>query len=122
LVGELLLELLVRGSNPSGVELLLESVVRGWSPTCPIRVHLRVDAGKHTASKVCISFVCQKPSVPHGTGHLGLCLTSSIGESPIATTYPANYWQKAAYGGKTAQVTGRADKAWPVAHADLVCL
>ncbi len=29
---ELLLELLVRGSNPSGVALLLVSVVRGWSP------------------------------------------------------------------------------------------
>jgi hypothetical protein len=29
LVGELLLELLVRGSNPSGVGLLQESVVRG---------------------------------------------------------------------------------------------
>ncbi len=32
LVGELLLELLVRGSNPSGVGLLLGSIVRGWSP------------------------------------------------------------------------------------------
>ncbi len=51
----MLLELLVRGSNPSGVRLLLESVVRGWDPTCPIRVHLSVDTGKHTASKVYIS-------------------------------------------------------------------
>jgi hypothetical protein len=80
LVGELLLELLVRGSNPSGVGLLLESVVRGWSPigwtvasrtlgqgfkpliggwgpTCPIRVHLGVVTGKHTAKEVCISIV-----------------------------------------------------------------
>ncbi len=32
MVGELLLELLVRGSNPSGVGLLLGSIVRGWSP------------------------------------------------------------------------------------------
>jgi hypothetical protein len=29
LVGELLLELLVKGSNPSGIGLLLESIVRG---------------------------------------------------------------------------------------------
>ncbi len=33
LVGELLLELLVRGSNPSGVGLLLGSIDRGWSPS-----------------------------------------------------------------------------------------
>jgi hypothetical protein len=52
LVGELLLELLVRGSNPSGVGLLLESAVRGWDPTCPIKVHLSVDTGNHTADKV----------------------------------------------------------------------
>ncbi len=57
LVGELLLELLVRGSNPSGVGLLLESAVRGWDRTCPIRVHLRVDPGNHTANKVCTSIV-----------------------------------------------------------------
>ncbi len=118
----MLLELLIRGSNPLGVGLLLESEVRGWSPTCPIRVHLSIDTGKHTASKVCILIVCQKPSDPHGTGHVGLCLASSIGYSPIATTHPANYQQKATYGGKTAQVTGRADKAWAMAHADLVCL
>ena len=54
LVGELLLELLVRGSNPLGVGLLLESVVRGWNLTCPIRVHLSVDTGTHTAKEVCI--------------------------------------------------------------------
>ncbi len=36
------------------------------------------------------------------------------------TTHPANYWQKAAHSGKTAQVTGMADKAWPMAHAGLV--
>jgi hypothetical protein len=57
LVGELFQELLVRGSNPSGVRLLLESVVRGWDPTCPFRAHLSVDTGKHTANKVCISNV-----------------------------------------------------------------
>jgi hypothetical protein len=57
LVGELLLELLVRGSNPSGVGLLLESVVRGWNPTCPIRVHLSVVTGNIIAIKVCISIV-----------------------------------------------------------------
>ncbi len=51
LVGELLLELLVRGSNPSGVGLLLESVVRGWDPTCLIRVHSSVDTGKYTAAR-----------------------------------------------------------------------
>ncbi len=51
LVGELLLELLVRGSNPSGVGLLLESVVRGWNPTCPIRVHSSVDTGKNTVAR-----------------------------------------------------------------------
>ena len=79
LVGELLLELLVRGSNPLGVGLLLESVVRGWNLTCPIRVHLSVDTGTHTAKEVCILIVQQKPSDPHGTGHPGLCLTSSIG-------------------------------------------
>ena len=122
LVGELLLELLVRGSNPLGVGLLLESVVRGWNPTCPIRVHLSIDTGTHTAKEVCISIVQQKPSNPHGTGHPGLCLTSSIGQSPTATTHPANYQQKGAHGGKTAQITGRADKAWAMAHADLVCL
>ena len=33
LVGELLLELLVRGLNFSGVGLFLGSTVRGWSPT-----------------------------------------------------------------------------------------
>ncbi len=33
MVGELLLELLVRGSNPSGVGLLLGSIDRGWSTT-----------------------------------------------------------------------------------------
>ena len=38
----------------------------------------------------------------------------------IATTHPANYRQKATHSGKTAQVTGRADKARAVAHADLV--
>jgi hypothetical protein len=48
LVGELLLELLVRGSNPSGVGLLLESLVRGWNPTCPIRVHSSIDTRKNT--------------------------------------------------------------------------
>ncbi len=51
LVGELLLELLVRGSNPSGVGLLLESAVRGWNPTCPIRVHLSVATGNHTCER-----------------------------------------------------------------------
>jgi hypothetical protein len=51
LVGELLLELLVRGSNPSGVGLILESVVRGWNPTCPIMVHSSVDIGKYTAAR-----------------------------------------------------------------------
>ncbi len=57
LVGELLLELLVRGSNPSGVGLLLESAVRGWDPTCPIRVHLSVNTGNHTANEVCTLIV-----------------------------------------------------------------
>ncbi len=57
MVGELLLDLLVRGSNPSGVGLLLGFVVRRWNPTCPIRVHLRVDIGKDTANKVCILHV-----------------------------------------------------------------
>ncbi len=33
---------------------------------------------------------------------------SPIGYSPIAPTHPANYRQKAAHGGKTAQITGRA--------------
>ncbi len=79
MVGELLLELLVRGSNPSGVGLLLESVVRGWNLTCPIRVHLSIDTGIHTAKEVCISIVRQKPSNSHGTGYPGMCLTSSIG-------------------------------------------
>ena len=75
----MLLELLVRGSNPSGVGLLLESIVRGWNPTCPIRVHLSVDTRRDTANEICISIVPQKPSNPHGTGHPELCLTSSIG-------------------------------------------
>ncbi len=79
LVGELLLELLVRGSNPSGVRLLLESVVRVWNPTCPIRVHLSINTGNHTAKEVCILIIRQKPSDPRGTGHPGLCFTSSIG-------------------------------------------
>jgi hypothetical protein len=57
LVGELLLKLLVRGSNPSGVRLLLESVVRGSNPTCPIRVHLSVDTSKYAAKEVCILIV-----------------------------------------------------------------
>ncbi len=43
-----------------------------------------------------------------------------VEQSPIVTTHPAIYWQKAAHGGKTAQVTVRADKAWAVAHTDLV--
>ncbi len=59
--------------------------------------------------------------------------TSSIGQSPMATTHPANYRQKVAHdyslqpplpkyrqkeahSGKTAQITGRADKAWAVAQ------
>ncbi len=53
----MLLELLVRGSNPSGVGLLLEFVVRGWNPTCPIRVHLSVVTGESTVNEVCISNV-----------------------------------------------------------------
>jgi hypothetical protein len=57
LVEELLLALLVKGSNPSGVGLLLESAVKGWDPTCPIRVHFSIDTGNHTANKVCISNV-----------------------------------------------------------------
>jgi hypothetical protein len=52
LVGELLIELLVRGSNPSGLGLLLESVVGGWNPTRPIRVHLSVDTRNDTAKEV----------------------------------------------------------------------
>ncbi len=51
MVGELLLDLLVRGSNPSGVGLLLGFVVRSWNPTCPIRVHLSVDTGKDTCDE-----------------------------------------------------------------------
>jgi hypothetical protein len=70
-----------------------------------------IDTGNHTAKEVCISIVDQKPSNSHGTGHLGLCLTSSIVKLPIATTHPANYRQKASHGGKTAQGMGRADKA-----------
>ncbi len=57
MVGELLLELLVRGLNPSGVRLLLESAVRGGDPTCPIRVHLSVDTWYHTATEVCTLIV-----------------------------------------------------------------
>jgi hypothetical protein len=45
MVGELLLELLVGGSNPSGVELLLDSTVRDWDPTCSIRIYLSIDTG-----------------------------------------------------------------------------
>jgi hypothetical protein len=62
----------------------------------------------------------QKPSDPHGTGHLGLGSTSPIGQSPIVTTHPAKYQQKVAHGGKTAQIMGRADKAWAVAHVDTI--
>ncbi len=51
-----------------------------------------------------------------------MCLTNSFDKLPIATTHLANYWQKGAHGGETAQITGRADKAWAVVHADLVCL
>ena len=75
----MLLELLVRGSNPSGVRLLLESIVRGWNPTCSIRVPLSVDTGTHIVKEVCILIVRQIPSDPHGTGHLGLCVTTSVG-------------------------------------------
>jgi hypothetical protein len=45
-----------------------------------------------------------------------------IGQSSIVTIYPANGWQNVTYAGKTAQITGRADKAWAVAHADLFCM
>jgi hypothetical protein len=38
------------------------------------------------------------------------------------TTHPAYYWQKVAHAGKTAQLTRGEDKAWAVAHADLVCM
>ena len=34
------------------------------------------------------------------------------------TIYPTNGWQKVTYAGKTAQIMGRADKAWAVVHAD----
>jgi hypothetical protein len=46
LVGGLLLEPLVRGSNPQVLEC--SSVVGGWDPTCPIRVHLGIDTRNHT--------------------------------------------------------------------------
>jgi hypothetical protein len=56
LVGELLLELLARGSNPSsgaGVPHVQSgNTVGGWGPTCPIRVYLGVDTGKHTATRL----------------------------------------------------------------------
>jgi hypothetical protein len=61
-----------------------------------------------------------KPPDPHGTGHPGLGHMSSIGESPIATSYPANYRQKVAHGGETAQITGRADKVWAVVLVDAI--
>ncbi len=48
-------EPLVRDSNPYGAGVSLCS--RGWGPTCPIRVHLAVDTGKHTAKEVCFSIV-----------------------------------------------------------------
>jgi hypothetical protein len=53
--GKLLLELLSRNSNPSsGVRdphVLSGYTVGCWGPTCPIRVHLGVDTGKHTATR-----------------------------------------------------------------------
>ncbi len=49
LVRGLLLEPLVRGSNPQVLEC--SSMVGGWDPTCPIRVHLGVDTGSHTKNQ-----------------------------------------------------------------------
>ncbi len=47
-------------------------------------------------------------------------ITSPIGKSQAVSTYPANYWQKGPHGGNTAQITGRTDKTWAVAHAYIV--
>ncbi len=60
-----------------------------------------------------------KQSDPHGTGHPGMYLTGPIGESPIVTIYPANHWQKPTHGGKTTQITARADKVCAMGYAYL---
>ncbi len=38
----------------------------------------------------------------------------------MASSHPANYWQKGAHGGKTSQITRRADKAWAVTQIDII--
>jgi hypothetical protein len=52
----------------------------------------------------------QKPPNPHKTEHLTLDFASPINYSPTFAIHPANYQQKVTHGGKTAQVTGRADQ------------
>jgi hypothetical protein len=59
LVGELLLELVVRGSNPSGVALLLESIDRGWSP-----IGWRI-ASRILGKKMKPLVGCCDPTIPH---------------------------------------------------------
>jgi hypothetical protein len=97
--------------------LLLEFLVGGWNLTC-----LTIDQLLGTRIREPTLFI---PNVSkkhlslmgQDTWYLEIIL---IEQSPIVTAHPAIYWQKAAHGGKTAQVTVRADKAWAVAHADLV--
>ena len=49
LVRELLLESLVRGSNPLAGRLLLEYLVRGWCPTCLAMAHSGLEIWEYRA-------------------------------------------------------------------------
>ena len=91
--------------------MLLVSLVGGWSPTC-----LTIDLSFRTRIREPTLFI-PNISKKHLTlmGQNNRYLEGNLVEqSPIVTTHPAIYWQKAAHGGKTA------DKAWAVTHADLV--
>ncbi len=102
LVRGLLLESLVRGSKPLAGGLLLESLVGSWGPTCLAIVHF--------GPKI-PGVPYRKPSNPHGTGHPG--------SEPVRLVIHIFSLSILADGGETAQVTGRAVKAWPIAHVDL---
>jgi hypothetical protein len=117
LVRGLLLESLVRGLNPYGGGLLLESLV-SWVFEPHMSNHRPLGLRFRAPTQHSPQMYKQKPSDPHGTGHPGMGIISPIGQSPIVSTYPASYWQKGTHGGKTAQITERADKAWALAHAD----
>ncbi len=101
MVGGLHRKPLVRGSDPSDAG----EVLPGWgsephmsnqgTPWC--RYTGRGINETHKCLCTCAIYENHeqgKPSDPYGTGHPGLGNTSLMGQSPSATSHPANYWQK----------------------------